>query len=184
MEPDEDELIAIARSGHERQQPEQLPMAGPMSRIPSLRRPRSWELREQHEQEAEVRLASVLNQMSAAIGGLQKELMAAPNGGVLLTTSATMGQNGFQSWDWKTNYSSIAIANLSANELVLSSATPTADGRVPGRSTGAVWIPAGYFRVVGLHANVLTIYGAQGSNFDFTAYVRPQAPNFAACGNG
>jgi hypothetical protein len=180
----EHQLIEVARSGTEREMPAQRPLAGPVTRLAGRGRPRAWQAREEREEANELEISTVLNGMIAAIGGLQKELVAAANGGVLLSTSFTMGSNGFQSWDWKENYSSIAIANLSAGEIVLSSGAPSPDGKAPGRSTGAFWIPAGFFRVVGLHANVLTIYAAQGANIDFTAYVRPQAPNFAACGQG
>jgi hypothetical protein len=141
-----------------------------------------WERRQREEERRYLEQASVLQQIEAHLGGIADATKAPAQGDVLAQATATIPSSGafHRSWPGE-EYQAVTIGNTSTSTLIVVAGSPTPSGSPPQRGAGQVTVPPGIMRTVSLFGASLTIYGAVGAAFDFTAYSRPRSPSAGAC---
>ena len=148
--------------------------------VEGKKREPSWERRWRQQEERQARIMNLFEQMSASMGGVLSVVKAPPLNDVLLQGTYALGAGGTWVRNWPQAFSAVAVANIAATSLTVTSALEGA--AAPAGGAGVVVVPSGYFRVVPMRGNSLTLYGTAGEAFDVAVFIRPRTPSAGACG--
>lgn len=142
---------------------------------------KGYERRELEKEERYLKQQAVLEQIEAHLGGLADASKAPPLADVLSQQTAMIGSQGIWTLNWPVAFQSISIGNTSTSSLTVIAGAPAGSGSPPAVGAGLVTVPPGVMRTVSLNGHAITVYGAQGTLFDITAYSRPKEPNSGPC---
>jgi hypothetical protein len=141
-----------------------------------------WERRELERQSRYLERMSVIRQIEAHLGDIADLSKAAAEGDVLAQLAVKMPASGVYEITWPgSGFQAVSIANPSTNVLTVVAGSGGPSASAPGVGAGQFTVSANVMRTVSIRGRALTIFGASGTLFDFTAYSRPRAPSSGAC---
>lgn len=115
-------------------------------------------------------LGSVHDRVSALAAAIRELVIAE----CLHTTTLIINSRGYAEFDYTAGFASVAVTNLSADNVTITTSTP-ADA-APTRGTGVAIIPANRGAVYNLASHSLTVYGTPGDAVVLSIFSRPQPP--------
>ncbi len=146
------------------------------------RPPRPWELKAEAQQEQATEAMAIFHQIVTSLGGILNFEKASAAGDVMGQIAVTIGSSGMWNHQWANSYAALTVANLSPALLTVTSLVPMT--QAPTVGTGVTRVRGGVQRTFASRANVVTVYGAPGAQFDITVYGRPRDPQTSRCVSG
>lgn len=150
--------------------------------VETPKREPNWERRQREHDERQARVMNLFEQMAASMGGILAVSKAPPLNDVLLQGAYTLGAGGVWARTWPQPFAAVAIANLGAEAITVSSAIAATGA--PKAGAGVLVVPSGIFRVVPMRGTSLTLYGTATGAFDIAVFIRPRTPQAGSCGTG
>ncbi|MFD9242725.1 hypothetical protein ACFV0D_12495 [Streptomyces sp. NPDC059556] len=108
-----------------------------------------------------------LSQLAAAI----KNMVIAE---CLTTTTLQFNAQGYAEFDYAVRFASVAVTNLSAAPVTVTTQTPAEAAPVTG--TGVAIVPANSGAAYNLSGHSLTLYGTAGDRVTVSVFSRPSTP--------
>ncbi|MFE7413132.1 hypothetical protein [Streptomyces laurentii] len=115
-------------------------------------------------------VGAVSDRVSALAAALKEMVIAE----CLTTTTLQLNSQGYADFGWPVTFASVAVTNLSAQPVTLTTATPAEAAPVTG--TGVAVVPAGSGATYNLAGHSLTVYGTPGDRVTLSVFSRPSAP--------
>ncbi|MGW5978765.1 hypothetical protein ACWFMH_19635 [Bacillus altitudinis] len=115
-------------------------------------------------------LGAVSDKVSALAAAI-KEMVVAE---CLTTQTLQISPAGFAEFSYPVPFASVAVTNLSAQPLTVTTQTPAETAPVTG--TGVAVVPANSGAAHNLAGRSLTVYGTAGDRVTLSIFTRPTAP--------
>ena len=140
-----------------------------------------WEERAK-EQELEQTVAlSLLEQMTAHLGGIFDLQKAPPKSDVLAQLSQVIPASGAYTLTFPgAGYKAVLLGNYASSDLMVGAAPQ--QGFTPATGAGVFRVLSGFQRVMPAAGQAITVYGTPGAAFDLTLFARPRPPSASAIG--
>lgn len=107
----------------------------------------------------------------SALAAAIKELVIAE---CLVTCTLQISPQGFAQFDWPVSFASVAVTNLSAQPVTITTASPS--DAAPMTGVGVAVVPATHGATHNLAGHCLTVYGTPGDRVTVSVFSRPSAP--------
>lgn len=112
-----------------------------------------------------------VNDRVSALAAAIKELVISE---CLTTTTLVISPAGFAEFDWSAGFASVALTNLSADPVTITTSTPADAAPLTGNGVARVLANSGAVHNLASHS--LTIYGTPGDAVTVSVFSRPQPP--------